>query len=117
MKEEGQFVIPIFEQSILHIVSESTLLGNSDVGNRLITFEVRGIVVKWFRYHLMMTSEKCIQIHILPNGMNSFKLIILKVRIWKDTITKVLLILKANNSQIVDFSTIQNIKSTTCLIK
>ena len=45
MKEEGQFVIPIFEQSILHIVSESTLLGNSDMGNRLITFEVRGIVV------------------------------------------------------------------------
>ena len=52
-----------------------------------------------------MTSEKFI--HIFQTEYNDILLIILNVRIWSDTITMVFLIMKAINSQIIDFPKIQ----------
>ena len=52
-----------------------------------------------------MTSEKFI--HIFQTEYNDILLIILNVRILSDTITMVFLIMKAINSQIIDFPKIQ----------
>ena len=58
------------------------------IASPLETLENLGFVVKWFRRHLLVTLEKFIKIAYFPDGINTFKMIILNVPIWNDTITK-----------------------------
>ena len=62
MKQRGHFVFPVLGQNMLHTTTNLTLYRVLSCGESSGTvFSVPTFVVKSFRRHLMMTSEKLLK--------------------------------------------------------